>query len=429
MASTTSSLLHILLLLLLLSHPSEQQQTSSLSPSDKAALFDIRSNLRDLPGSNFFSTWDFASDPCATFAGVICSPDDEQGTQSLRVSVLTLGTGLADSPGLTGILSPSLANLTALTDLVVYAGRIYGPIPPNIGTRLRRLRLVSISNNPICGPIPVSLAGLPDLHTLDLGHNKLQGPIPTPLLLPSSPNLKVLILAANGGLSGELPPGISTAQLLHLDLRGNYLTGALPRLPSTLRYLSASDNALSGTLDNAFAAQLPDLAFLDLSMNAFTGPIPPALFALPRLSSILLQRNNLSGPLAVPPPGGEAPPSWAVVDLSHNVLTGEVPAALAAAGSLFLNNNRLTGAVPKEVARSVYVGSMTTLYAQHNYLTSFPAQPLPLPDSVALCLSYNCMSLTSAAAAGCPGSAGTQPSRPSYQCSNITIAVTGGRDG
>ena len=172
MVSTPSTLLHVFLLLLLLlqSHPSQQQQSSSLSPTDKAALLDVRSNLRDLPGSNFFSTWDFTDDPCATFAGVVCSPDDQHGNQSLRISVLTLGTGLA------GSLSPSLANLTALTDLVVNPGRISGPIPPDIGARLRRLRCVSISNNLISGSIPVSLAGLPDLHTLDLGQNKLRGP-------------------------------------------------------------------------------------------------------------------------------------------------------------------------------------------------------------------------------------------------------------
>ncbi|KAG1330527.1 LRR receptor-like serine/threonine-protein kinase ERL1 [Cocos nucifera] len=391
MASTPSTLLHIFLLLLQ-SHPSQQQQSSSLCPTDKVALLDIRSNLQDLPGSNFFSTWEFTRDPCATFAGVVCSSDDQHGKQFLRVSVLTLGTGLADSPGLTGSLSPSLANITALTDLVVYSGRISGPIPPDIGVRLRRLRRVSISNNPISGPIPVSLAGLPDL-----GQNKLRGPIPPLLLLPSSPSLKVLILVANGGLTGEIPREISAAQLLHLDLRGNSITGALPPLPSTLRYLSASANALSGLLDAAFAAPLPDLAFLDLSMNAFTSRVPPAIFALPRLSSLLIQHSNLSGPLAVPP-RREASPSWAVVDLSHNMLSGEFPAALAAAGSLYLNNNQLTGAVAEEVSRCLYRGSMTTLYAQHNYLTSFPAPPLTPPDSIALCLSYNCMSLPSAAA-------------------------------
>jgi hypothetical protein len=59
--------------------------------------------------------------------------------------------------------------------------------------------------------MPESLAGLPDLHTLDLGNNRLEGAIPTGLLLPSSPSLKVLILANNGGLSGQIPAQFSSS--------------------------------------------------------------------------------------------------------------------------------------------------------------------------------------------------------------------------
>ncbi|XP_020097028.1 leucine-rich repeat receptor-like kinase protein THICK TASSEL DWARF1 [Ananas comosus] len=399
-------LLRILLILhlCLLSQQQQQQQqqqadeASSLHPVDAAALLDIRRSLRDLAGSDFFSTWDFSasSGPCASFAGVVCSPDDDS-PPFLRVVVLTLGSGLADSPGLTGALPPSLGDLAGL-------------------------RLLSLSGNLISGPVPPSLAGLPDLHTLDLGDNRLGGPIPAPLLLPSSPSLKVLILAGNGDLSGEIPPEFSASQLLHLDLSRNRLSGGIPQLPSTLRYLSLSANSMSGPLDAAFsgaaAPLLPDLSYLDLSSNAFAGPVPPALFALPSLSSLFLQRNNLSGQLDVPPPPqGAPPPPWAVVDLSHNALSGEVPGALAGAGSLYVNNNRLSGAVPEDVARSVFAGRMTTFYAQHNFLTAFPAPPLPVPDSVALCLSYNCMPLpTPATAAGCPASAGPLPSRPPYQC-------------
>jgi Leucine-rich repeat (LRR) protein len=58
-----------------------------------------------------------------------------------------------------------------------------------------------LSDNRLTGPVPESLASLPDLHTLDLGNNLLEGAIHTGLLLPSSPSLKVLILANNGGLS------------------------------------------------------------------------------------------------------------------------------------------------------------------------------------------------------------------------------------
>ncbi|KAG5543835.1 hypothetical protein RHGRI_016555 [Rhododendron griersonianum] len=45
-----------------------------LDPIDFLALQSIRKSLDDTPGSNYFSTWDFTSDPC-NFAGVYCDGD------------------------------------------------------------------------------------------------------------------------------------------------------------------------------------------------------------------------------------------------------------------------------------------------------------------------------------------------------------------
>jgi hypothetical protein len=409
-----------LLLLLLLLGParSQEQQTATLHERDAAALRDLRAGLRGLSGSHFFDSWDddAARSPCA-YAGVVCAPDDDDPAL-LRVSVLTLGTGLADSPGLAGTLPASLASLAALTDLVLYPGQVEGAVPANIGYGLRRLRLLSLSGNRLTGQVPESLAGLPDLHTLDLGNNRLEGAIPAGLMLPSSPSLKVLVLANNGGLSGEIPAGFATSQLFHVDLSRNAISGALPPLPPMLRYFSVAGNSMQGTLDGAFGsgspAPPPDLAFLDLSMNGFSGSVPTEVFALPSASSLLLSRNNFIGPLKAPP---TASAPWSVVDVSHNGISGEVPEALAAAESLYVNNNRMSGEVPPAVALSVFAGRMTTFYAQHNFLTGFPAPPVPLPDSAALCLSYNCMDLPSAAAAdGCPTIGGPLEARPADQC-------------
>lgn len=403
----------------------QQQAAAALHERDAAALRDVRAGLRDLPGSRFFDSWDDTRSPCA-YAGVVCAPDeDDPASGALRVSVLTLGTGLSDSPGLTGTLPASLATLGALTDLVLYPGRVSGAIPADIGSGLRRLRLLSLSGNQLTGQVPESLAGLPDLHTLDLGNNRLEGSIPTGLLLPSSPSLRVLILANNGGLSGEIPGQFSSSQLFHVDLSRNAIAGALPPLPPTIRYFSVAGNAMQGTLDGVFGdggSAPADLAFLDLSMNSFSGPIPPEVLALPSASSLLLSRNNFTGPLAVP-----AAAAWAVVDVSHNAISGEIPEALSAAGSLYVNNNRMSGDVPPAVARSVFAGRMTTFYAQHNYLTGFPAPPLPLPDSAALCLSYNCMDLPSASAAdGCPTIGGPLEARPADQCRSTDAGSSGG---
>ncbi|RLM54904.1 putative LRR receptor-like serine/threonine-protein kinase [Panicum miliaceum] len=401
------------------------QQAATLHERDAAALRDVRAGLRDLPGSRFFDSWDDARSPCA-YAGVVCAPDeDDRASGALRISVLTLGTGLANSPGLAGTLPASLASLSALTDLVLYPGSVSGAIPVDIGSGLRRLRLLSLSGNQFTGPVPESLAGLPDLHTLDLGNNHLEGAIPTGLLLPSSPSLKVLILANNGGLSGEIPALFSSSQMFHVDLSRNAITGTLPPLPPTIRYFSVAANEMQGSLDGVFGDRSApaNLAFLDLSMNNFSGSIPPDVFALPSATSLLLSRNNFTGPLTVP----AAPLPWAVVDVSHNGISGEVPEALAVAGSLYVNNNRMSGDVPRAVASSVFAGRMTTLYAQHNFLTGFPAPPLPLPDSAALCLSYNCMELPSASAAdGCPTIGGPLEARPAEQCRSTDVGSSGG---
>jgi hypothetical protein len=182
---------------------------------------------------------------------------------------------------------------------------------------------------------------------------------------------------------------------------------------------------MQGSLDGVFGDRCApaDLAFLDLSMNNFSGSIPPDMFALPSASSLLLSRNNFTGPLTV----RAAPLPWAVVDVSHNGISGEVPEALAVAGSLYVNNNRMSGEVPRAVASSVFAGRMTTFYAQHNFLTGFPAPPLPLPDSAVLCLSYNCMELPSASAAdGCPTIGGPLEARPAVQCRGADVGNSGG---
>jgi hypothetical protein len=132
---------------------------------------------------------------------------------------------------------------------------------------------------------------------------------------------------------------------------------------------------------------------------------------------LFLQRNNLSGGVPSPsPPPSSMYGEGSIVDLSHNFLTGELSPVLAAVETLFLNNNHLMGRVPEEYVKSVYGGSTKTLYLQHNYITGFPLEAgLALPDTLSLCLTYNCM-VPSVGLMGCPASAGGQLSRPRSQC-------------
>ncbi|GMP67142.1 hypothetical protein CsSME_00027231 [Camellia sinensis var. sinensis] len=410
-------LLDLLLLLLLLGRANPQQQISTV---DLSALHEIKNSLTELRGTDFFSTWDFTlPDPCSTFTGITCSTVNNLK----RVTSLTLGTGLSDSPGLAGSLSPSLSNLTELTQLILFSGIVTGPIPPQLGT-LKNLRVISLTNNRLTGPIPASISALPNLHTLDLSYNQLTGSVP--LDLSGLTQLKVLILASNR-LSGNIPK-LLPAELLHLDLKNNMFSGLLPKqLPLSLRYLSVSGNEMWGPLNNGLQS-LSELVYLDLSMNHFSGTIPISLFR-PTLSSMLLQRNNLSGVVPHTVPISSSSSSYgqgSIVDLSHNSLDGELSGALAGVESLFLNNNRLIGTVPVEYVECVLNRSTKTLYLQHNYITKFPMMAgTALPDSVSVCLSYNCM-VPPVGLVACPTTAGGQLSRPMHQCAVFNNSTSSG---
>lgn len=389
-----------------------------ISVVDLSALREIKNSLTDITSSSpnaFFTSWDFnAPDPCSSFAGITCSMLIPK-----RVTTLTLGTGLSDSPGLAGILSPAISNLSELTQLLLFTGIVTGPIPDQIGT-LKKLSVISLTNNRLTGSIPTSIFTLPNLHTLDLSHNQLTGTIPRSISELSS--VKVVVLGSNK-ISGEIP--ILPTELLHLDLSNNELSGMLQRMPLTLRYLSVSGNRLWGPL--SVLESLSELVYLDLSMNRFSGTIPSSLFRS-TLSSMYLQRNNFTGRVPQQPlfsPAATAYGPGSTVDLSHNSLTGELTNTLAGVETLFLNNNRFTGAVPKDYVESVYSGSTRTLYLQHNYIAEFPVKEgLPLPDSVALCLSYNCMvPPVPVGFMACPASAGEQISRPVNQCSAFNTSM------
>ncbi|KAG8364544.1 hypothetical protein BUALT_Bualt18G0008100 [Buddleja alternifolia] len=406
MAKSSPSLLFLplVLSLLLLITPS----TNSLThPTDLAALQQIKNSLTDIPSAaHFFSSWNFAAaDPCSSFAGVTCSAS--------RVTILTLGTGLSDSPGLAGTLSPAIGRLTELTQLILFAGIVTGPIPPQLAA-LHNLKVLSLTNNRLTGQIPLQIFTLPNLHTLDLSRNHLSGDIPATITI--TPSLKVLVLASNQ-LSGDLPRFLPD-HLLHLDLSSNLFSGTLPpHLPPALRYISVSNNRLWGPLNvlDDDSSSLTELEYIDMSMNRFSGPIPWGLLR-PTVTSILLQRNNLSGGVPQSPPWNYVVGS--TVDLSHNFITGELTAALTGVESLFMNNNRLTGVVPEGYVESVKRGTMKTLYLQHNYITGFPLDVgSALPDTAAVCVSYNCMAAPPVGLAACPASSGDQASRPEYQCS------------
>ncbi|XVE77717.1 hypothetical protein DITRI_Ditri13aG0085500 [Diplodiscus trichospermus] len=367
-----------------------------LDPLDFLALQSIRKSLSDLPGSNFFDSWDFTSDPC-NFAGVYCESD--------RVMALNLGDPRAGSPGLTGRINPAIGQLSALAELSIVPGRIFGSLPQSI-SQLKDLRFLAISRNFISGDIPASFRQLRSLKTLDLSYNQLAGEIPCSI--GALPELTNVILCHNH-LSGSVPSFLSQG-LTRLDLKHNALSGSLApnSLPPSLQFLSLSWNRLTGPVDKLLS-RLEQLNYLDLSLNLFTGPIPGRLFSFP-ITNLQLERNLFCGSVQ---PVDQV--TITTVDLSYNRLSGEISPMFSTVQNLYLNNNRFTGQVPASFVDRLLSASIQILYLQHNYLTGMEINPTAeIPLSSSLCLQYNCM--VPPIQTTCPLKAGKEKTRPTAQC-------------
>lgn len=113
-------------------------------------------------------------------------------------------------------------------------------------TNLDQLRVLSLQNNSLTGPIP-DLSLLVNLKTLFLDHNSFTGTFPLSVL--SLHRLKTLDLSHNN-LTGPIPKGlVSLDRLISLRLDLNRFNGSIPALnQSSLRTLNVSFNNLTGAI-------------------------------------------------------------------------------------------------------------------------------------------------------------------------------------
>uniref|UniRef100_A0A453HW98 Leucine-rich repeat-containing N-terminal plant-type domain-containing protein n=2 Tax=Aegilops tauschii subsp. strangulata TaxID=200361 RepID=A0A453HW98_AEGTS len=262
---------------------------------------------------------------------------------------------------------------------------------------LPSLRFLALSGN-----LPGAFS--PALRTVDLSKNSFSGRIPSSLLQIRS--LRTLVLSHNS-LSGEIPKTVSSP-LVHLDLRNNRLSGGVPPLPVTVVYLSLAGNRLSGRVGGVLR-RLTRLSFLDLGGNWFSGEEPGEVFSF-RIGYLQLRKNAFSDELR---PAGRLP-SGSTVDLSHNALSGRVPAELASAAAVYLNGNKFAGAVPAEIVAAAEGGRMRVLFLQDNFLTGISVRGLP--SSAPVCAHWNCVAPPPTVVAACPAKGGRGRRRPPAQC-------------
>ncbi|GJM93984.1 hypothetical protein PR202_ga10591 [Eleusine coracana subsp. coracana] len=233
------------------------------------------------------------------------------------------------------------------------------------------------------------------MSALMLYSNNLSGPFR--LFLLSCPNLILLDLAHNKFV-GKLPTWIANKlpQLSYLRLRNNTFSGSIPAQLTDLRHLQ----------------------FLDLACNRISGSIPHSLSNL----EVMIQdlQGTLSNPLAWNNERPASPDIYGLqkyddslevvikgqylaytsniiymvgLDLSHNNLVGEIPdeiTSLVGLRSLNISHNQLSGKIPEQIN---LLRSLESLDLSWNELSGeIPPSLSDITTLSKLDLSYNYLS-------------------------------------
>ena len=154
---------------------------------------------------------------------------------------------------------------------------------------------VIVSRLGLNGTIPSVLAGLVDLHRLDLDDNTLTGEIPASLGQIES--LELLHLLGNL-LTGEIPAELGNLSKLRiLSLYANDLTGNIPAelgKLTNLEQLLLDDNDFTGQLPSELA-NIAGLERLFVRESRLTGEIPSWLASLDELEYLYIEGNDFTG--------------------------------------------------------------------------------------------------------------------------------------
>jgi Leucine-rich repeat (LRR) protein len=216
---------------------------------------------------------------------------------------------------LTGVISPSISNLTFLTTLELNNNHIIDPLPETL-RNLTLLSILSLSNNnltsmsaviyscnnlvsldlssnQITDIISPGIANLVNLKDIDLQHNYFYSSLP----LEFYRNLTSLenVILNHNQFTGTIPKEIRYLQfLVHYEIGGNVFFGTIPEefpFSGLLEVLNLGLNLFSQSLPKS--SKNATLIFsLFLNSNGFTGPYN---FLSPNTNNIVISNNFFSG--------------------------------------------------------------------------------------------------------------------------------------
>lgn len=151
-----------------------------------------------------------------------------------------------------------------------------GFLAPEIGS-LNSLQKLLLDNNTLVGSIPREIGKLQNLTVLNLSTNQLVGPIPSET--GDMRKISTIDLHANR-LNGAIPPELGKLKnLVELRLSNNSLTGTIPGSNYSAMVTTSREDQIG-------LCQLAQLTDIDLSYNLLVGEIPTCLKKIQRSSMV-----------------------------------------------------------------------------------------------------------------------------------------------
>ncbi|KAK6923075.1 Protein kinase domain [Dillenia turbinata] len=149
-----------------------------------------------------------------------------------------------------------------VTRFVLDSYSLRGQFPPNSLSKLDQLRVLSLRNNSLSGPIP-DLSGLVNLKSLFLNGNSFSGSFPLSIL--SLHRIRAVDFSLNN-LTGPIPAELTSLdRLSYFRLDRNFLNGSIPAFNrSSLVVFNVSSNNFSGSVPVT-----PILSKFDLSCFSY----------------------------------------------------------------------------------------------------------------------------------------------------------------
>ncbi|XP_020081498.1 probable leucine-rich repeat receptor-like protein kinase At1g35710 [Ananas comosus] len=290
-----------------------------------------------------------------------------------------------------GNLSGWLEQMNSLTDIDLGSNLLSGSIPIGVW-KLPNLISLYLYNNSLDGVVSdIELSYLRKIQHLDLSLNAFTVRVRDDWVPPFQ--LKEIFLASCQ-LGPNFPAWLkSQSQLELLDLSKSKIADTLPswfwNMSHFISYSDLSENQIKGRLpllmgstklwylnlsSNQFEGPLPslphNLQIIDLSNNFFTGVLPNIV--LPQMDYLFLSNNDISGRIS----SALCESTFlTVLDLSNNNLSGEIPECIGKSQEYLsvidVSTNNLVGRIPDSLCSSKYISLLK--FNSNGFSGEFPS--------------------------------------------------------